>query len=195
MRLRPSSGSTSAIRNLAIDVDNVLADSISAWCAKASRVLGKTILKSDIRSHKIVGSVKMNAEQIFSLQDEVWREWKDLPLTERNLSSKIALIRNNGMSVVIVTARPIRLTSCVRNWLLMNNIGYDEFRAIGPRESKTSVSTDALVDDDPEAVRQIVRAGKTGFLYLQPWNERTLTVGAIPVRRFNDILGYLGISS
>jgi len=179
------------IRKLAIDVDNVLADSIGTWCVKASKYLECEIDKNQIASHKIVGSVPMNPKDIFRLQDEVWRDWRNLPTTEPNLTRSISAIRKISVKVIIVTSRPMRLVECVRNWLADNQIDYDELYAIGPKERKASVRADALVDDAPEMIESFIMTGRTGFLYSQPWNRRIKIAGAIMVKNFSDIIRFL----
>jgi len=179
------------INRLAIDVDNVLADSIGRWCVKASKHLGLKIHKNQIASHKIVGSVPMNAGDIFRLQDEVWREWRNLPTTEPSLTRSISAIRKLSVEVVIVTSRPMRLVACVRDWLAENQIHYDEFHTIGPKVSKASLCVDALVDDAPEMIESFIAMGRTGFLYSQPWNRRIRIAGAVVVENFQDIIRFL----
>jgi len=180
------------IRKLAIDVDNVLADSIGTWCVKASKYLECEIDKNQIASHKIVGSVPMNAKDIFRLQDEVWRDWRNLPTTEPNLTTSILAIKKLAVKVIIVTSRPMRLVTCIKDWLAGNQIDYDEFYAIGPKVSKASLHVDALVDDAPDSIQSFIATGRTGFLYSQPWNRKASIAGAIVVKDFRDIIRFLG---
>jgi len=175
---------------IVFDVDNVLADSMSCWCTKASKHLKAPITKDCIRSHKIVGSVQMPAAKIFELQDQVWEGWATLPSTESHLDRKMEILRENGFKIYIATSRPKRLTECVLKWLDKMNIVYDQFFSLGPRELKTRISADALVDDAPEQIRAFVRADRVGFIYDQPWNVKARIRKAIRVRKTDDILAY-----
>lgn len=179
---------------IAFDVDNVLADSMTCWCRKASDKLGKVITKEQIRSHKILGSVKLSYSEIIRLQDEVWEEWKDLPPTEQDLSKKLDVFRRNDFQVLIVTSRPLRSSDFVRNWLLNNNIPYDEFYSIGPYRLKSEINADALVDDAPEHMRDFVRHGRTGFLYAQPWNRNVKAEKIIRVKSVGSVLQFFGLA-
>jgi len=179
------------IRRLALDVDNVLADSIASWCVKASKYLGYPVEKNEIKSHKIVGSVPMEPVKIFGLQDQVWEDWRNLPTTEPELARRISDIRRMSIEVIIVTSRPLRLASLIQKWLAQKAIHYDEFYPIGPYVTKASLRADALVDDSPEMVESFVKSNRTGFLFSQPWNRDHEPTGAIVVKNFRDILDFL----
>ena len=176
------------------DVDNVLADSMSCWCKKATKYLGRVVTKEEIRSHKIVGSVSMSPTEIFRLQDEVWAEWRDLPTTEEHLPQKLGLFRKNGFYIIVATSRPLRSSNLVKKWLVWQKIPYDKFFALGPYKSKSEIGTEALVDDAPDQIREFVRKGKTGFLYTQPWNKDIMVKRAILVKSIDDVLKYYGLN-
>jgi len=177
------------------DVDNVLADTIACWCWKVSGYLGVPLKKDAIRSHKIVGFVPIPAQQIFNSLDQVWSEWQNLPPTEEEIGRKVDIFRDNGFKVCIATSRPKRLTDCVLEWLNKMQIHYDSFHPLGPRQSKTQIAADSLVDDAPEEIRGFVRTGRTGFLYNQPWNAKATIQNAIRIKEINDVLGYYGLLS
>jgi hypothetical protein len=157
---------------------------------KASRLLGRTITKDRIRSHKIVGSVPLAAEEIFHLQDEVWKDWKTISPTENGIPEALGTLRMQGHEVYVVTSRPQRLMDSVGLWLLFNRIPYDRFLPIGPKVLKVSVPCDALVDDAPEQVDAFVRAGRQGFLYERPWNLRSSLKKAIRIDSLAKVIHY-----
>ena len=178
-----------SISSLAIDVDNVLADSISRWCVLA-RGLGYSVVKDQIKSHKLVGSVPMEPDQIFKIQDAVWKDWQNLPVTEPSLCTTMAALRQS-LRIVIVTSGPSRHRSEIESWLGANDLPFDEFHNLGPRGSKTSAMADALVDDAPEAISSFISTGRRGLLYSQPWNKNVKIKNAIVVRSLRDIMRYL----
>lgn len=175
---------------IAFDVDNVLADSMSCWCKKATKHLGRTVTKEDIQSHKIVVSVPMSPLEIFKLQDEVWAEWRDLPTTEEHLSQKLGIFREDKFQILVVTSRPLRSADSVKNWLAWQKVPFDEFLAIGPYESKSRIEADALVDDAPDQIRGFIRTSRTGFLYAQPWNRNANVRKAVIVKSISDVLTF-----
>lgn len=177
------------------DVDNVLADSMSCFCRKASKCLHSTISKSAIKTHKIVGSIPLPPGEIFELQDQVWKEWTSLPPTEDDLDRKLRILRNSGFRVIVATSRPKRLTDCVVKWLRKMNIDYDSFYSLGPSKTKSEIHADALVDDAPEQIREFVRMGRTGFICNQPWNTDAKIGGAIRISKVDDVLSHYRLTS
>lgn len=103
--------------SIAFDIDNVLADTISTWCRRVYDLKGKKFNKKNIKSHKIVGSVKMSPTNIYKILDQVWENWNSLPMTEKNLPNKIRKIQSKGYDISIVTCRPKRSKPFVKNWL------------------------------------------------------------------------------
>lgn len=178
---------------LAFDVDNVLADSMTCWCEKATAYLGLSVSKSSIKSHKIVGSVPVKPREIFRLQDEVWSEWEHLPPTEDDIAQKIAVLREYDFEIHIVTQRPLRSIRFVKKWLSKMKINYDGFHSLGPYRSKTEVPVDALVDDAPNEIRKFVKMGRMGFLYKQPWNRKIRISKAIFVNNIGEVLRHFKI--
>ena len=82
--------------SIAFDVDNVLADTINAWCNLLYEIEGIVVEKANIRSHKIVGSVRLSPQTIFSTLDRVWENWKQLPMTEYDIPEYIGQIKKKG---------------------------------------------------------------------------------------------------
>jgi 5'(3')-deoxyribonucleotidase len=179
-----------SISSLAVDVDNVLADSISRWCVLAKN-LGYSVAKDQIMSHKLVGSVPIEPDQIFRIQDAVWMDWRNLSPTEPSLHITMAELKRRLVKIVVVTSGPSRHRSGIESWLRARNLPFDEFYSLGPRVSKTTVMTDALVDDAPEAVSSFISTGRQGFLYSQPWNKNAKIRNAIVIRTLRDILQYI----
>lgn len=166
---------------------------MNCLCRKASKHLHSPISKNDIKTHKVIGSIPLPAARIYELQDEVWKEWANLPPTENNLDRKLRALRENGFGVIVATSRPKRLTDCVVDWLRMMHIDYDSFYALGPRRTKTVINADALVDDAPEQIGEFVRAGRKGFIYSQPWNVNVKVRKAIRIDKIDDLMLYLDL--
>ena len=175
---------------IVFDVDNVLADSMSSFCKRASELLGMTVAKRNIKSHKVVGSVKLSAHEIFALQDEVWENWKDIPPTEENLAVNLTALKELGIRIIVATSGPTRRADLVRKWLGLNGLPHEEFYPLGPKSLKASITSDALVDDAPEQINSFVELGRTGFLYSQPWNRNSHTKGAIVISSILKVVSY-----
>lgn len=175
------------------DVDNVLADSMSVFCQKASEMLGFKVDKQNIRNHKVIGSIPLTSRTIFRLQSEVWADWKRLAPLEGDLQNKMEAFHMIGFTIYIATAIPLRLTSYVKQWLKKAQIPYDKFFHCSQEYSKSKIDAEALVDDAPEEVQSFIRSGRQGFLYSQPWNFTAKIPGAIRVRNIDHVLKFYGV--
>jgi 5'(3')-deoxyribonucleotidase len=178
---------------IALDVDNVLADTAGAFCKRASIIWEREVKKEQIRHPKIVGSFRADPKHVLELLESVWQEWKLLPLLEAGAPKLIRDLRRNGHKLVIATARPIRSIPDVRSWLQANAIEYDELAQFENR-TKSSVSADILVDDDQSTVVDFVLQSTTkhiGLLYDQPWNREVLTFdGVNRIKSLSELRSY-----
>ena len=177
--------------SIAFDVDNVLADTISAWCNLLHEIKGIVIEKANIKSHKIVGSVRLSPQIIFSTLDRVWENWKQLPMTENDIPEYIEQIKKKGYNIFIVTNRPLRSKKYVESWIANNGIVYDQLYFLGPYSSKVDIKVDYLVDDAPEHLEEFIKTGRIGFLYNQPWNARFTMKNSIRVNTISEVIFYL----
>jgi len=135
----------------------------------------------------------MSPSEVFRLQDEVWSDWKHLPTIEPMIARKLEILKKNHFKILIVTSTPLRHIPFVKKWLTSREIKFDEFHAIGVCGSKTNTKADALVDDSPNEIRKFIRTGKTGFLYIQPWNQNTVIEKSIKVQSINAVLSYYNL--
>ncbi len=157
------------------------------FCKGFSKILGKTVTKKDIKSHKVVGSVRLSASEIFQVQDEAWENWREIPLTEKGLVRSLRALIESAIQIVVATSGPQRRAHLVQEWLRFNEVPYGEFYALGPKVLKTAITSDVLVDDAPEQVEAFVDRQRTGILYSQPWNVGVSIKGAIRVNSIHDV--------
>lgn len=178
---------------IVFDIDNVLADSMTIFCQKASSLVGFEVNKQDIKSHKVVGSIPLPPRTIFNLQSEVWVDWKKLPALENDLYEKMLTFQTIGFDIYVATSVPSRLVQYVKQWLKRTQVAYSKFFHCPKEGSKSDIQAEALVDDSPQEVKCSIRCGRQSFLYLQPWNSDISISKAITVRNLDDILKYYGI--
>lgn len=175
------------------DVDNVLADTMTSFCRKASKLLGFEVGKQHIKNHKVVGSILLPPQTIFRLQSEVWADWRKLPPLEDNLAEKMHAFQKIGFEIYIATSTPLRLIPYVKHWLKRSQIPHNKFFHCTKECSKSDIQAEALVDDAPEEIKSFLRAGRQGFLYSQPWNLAAKISGAVLVRNIDDVLKHYGV--
>ncbi|MGI0015935.1 MAG: 5' nucleotidase, NT5C type [Nitrososphaera sp.] len=182
------------ISTIAFDVDNVLADTASAFCKLANERWQTSYTKQKIKYPKIVGSFRAKPEDIFDLQEEVWQNWKALPPTEPNIGSIIGSLRTKRKKITIATSRTLESIEYVRKWLMVHEVVYDRFCRFGVKESKSTLDADILVDDDQVEIGDFVmnKRGRIGLLYDQPWNNSILPIEGISrIRSLSEILDFL----
>lgn len=124
---------------IVFDVDNVLADSMTIFCQKASKLVGFEVNKQHIRNHKVAGSIPLSPQTIFNLQSEVWAEWKRLPPLEADLCKKMLAFRKIGFVISVATVVPLRLTPYVKQWLKKTRVPYSEFFHCAKECSKSDI--------------------------------------------------------
>lgn len=181
-----------ASKRIALDVDNVLADTAGRFCTLMSERMNYQIKKEMIRTPKIVGSFRADPKLVFEVLNDVWREWTELPTIEGDINETIHTLRSGGACVIIATARPFQSIHLVKSWLVSNSIEYDELRRFEQTASKSILAADALVDDDQEQAADFVLAGpkgRTGYIYDQPWNRSILPIeNLLRISRLRELL-------
>lgn len=173
---------------IAIDVDNVLADSIRTWCRLVKQRLGIRIEFESIISHKLVGCVPLTPTQIFELQDEVWSNWTSLPTTEGDVAGTVDRMRRMGYRVNVVTSGPSRHISYVKKWLARNQVAYDKFENVS---TKRDLLADILVDDAPDQIAAFVAPDRRAFLYDRPWNRAVSGREFLRITRLSQLIRHL----
>ena len=176
---------------IAFDIDNVLADTISKWCEEMNTSYGLKIKKKDIKNHKIAGSVDLNPKLIYKKLDQIWENWKKLPMTEDDISGFINELKDKNIIIYVVTCRPLRSIKYVKNWLTFNEINYDEFYPLGPYKSKAVIDSEYLVDDAPEHIKSFISKGEKAFIYDQPWNKHIVKEGVYRIESIKEISDYI----
>ena len=101
---------------IAVDLDGVLAETMTAWCEKANKELGTRLKLDDIDSWASWMKLGVSKDQFYRLLDSAWDDWENVPPTETGLAGKVERIHSLGI-VDIVTGRSRRTVESARNWL------------------------------------------------------------------------------
>jgi len=161
---------------------------MACFCDRASAILGEPVRKTDIKSHKVVGSVDLPPLKIFQIQDDVWKNWKEISPTENDLVKSLNMLRESSLEIMVATSGPKRRTDFVQEWLRANRLPFDEFYALGPNVLKAKLQGQALVDDAPEQIKSFVEDRRVGFLYSQPWNIGAFVKDAIRISSIREVV-------
>jgi len=176
-------------KTIAVDVDNVLADTVGTFVKLWNSRLRKKISVDQIKHPKIIGSVRTDPNFVISLLDEVWENWTNLPLIEPDAAETCEKLRNLCGRVIIATSRPKRSIEQVKSWLNSKQIRYDEFISLDYTASKTDLPADILIDDDTGNIGYFADNDRIGILYDQPWNKSIFNTGKIiRIKSLSEIL-------
>lgn len=170
---------------IALDVDGVLANVMPLWIELCNQRFRSNLTMSDATTWNFWRAAGISKADFFRVFSETWRNWRRIEPTESEIVRKVKLLESVG-EVDIVTGRTPDTLSYVRCWLQARNIRYRRFVAVPSRISKASLPYSAYVDDAPNVVEAVARAGKWALLYDQPWN-RDVAVGE-KIIRVNGLL-------
>ncbi len=156
---------------IAVDLDGVLAETMTIWCKKAHEELGTRVTLDDLDTWASWTKFGITRDQFFRLLDEAWDKWEEVPPTEPDLAEKVAKIQPLG-SLDIVTGRSRQTVEGAKNWLAHHKIPYERFVRVPGMKDKVFLNYDVYIDDAPELMPLISRnPGMRGILYERPWNR------------------------
>jgi uncharacterized HAD superfamily protein len=183
--LSPSTGSRLRI---AVDLDGVLAETMTAWCKRANEQLGTRLSLDDLDTWASWKKFGITRDQFFRLLDEAWDEWEEVPPTETDLASKVAKIHALGV-LDIVTGRSKQTVEGAKNWLAREKIPYERFIRVPGIKDKVLLNYDVYIDDAPELMPLISRNPvMRGILYERPWNRDVANMrGVFKVENWEQI--------
>ena len=171
-----------------MDLDGVLAETMTAWCKRANEQLGTRLRLDDLDTWASWKKFGITRDQFFQLLDEAWDEWEEVPPTEPDLASKVAKIHALGV-LDIVTGRSKQTVEGAKNWLARENIPYERFVRVPGIKDKVLLNYDVYIDDAPELMPLISRNPvMRGILYERPWNRDVANMrGVFKVENWEQI--------
>src|SRR5712692_7966656 len=81
---------------IAVDLDGVLAETMTAWCQKANAELGTRLKLDDIDSWASWVKLGVTKDQFYRLLDSAWYFLKNAATTETGLAGKVTRIQSLG---------------------------------------------------------------------------------------------------
>ncbi len=159
---------------MALDFDGVLCDTIQKWIeifnadysAKYDNLKLSYNQVTEFYFYKRYGITDGDALQIFT---QCWESWDELTPTEFSLQQKTRTLSELCDGVDIVTANvPDPQKEYLEKFLQKYSITYND---IIFEEDKESLHHDTFIDDSSINAQKTYDAGKSVFLYNQPWNR------------------------
>lgn len=157
---------------LAVDFDNVLADTTGTWIKYYNKMHSKSLNKSDIREYYFWDALKISKGEAFKIFSMVWSNWLDLPPLETCSASVLKeLAKTSQIDVVTSAISSVgNAKGNIEGWLHKWNF---DLNKIVYTTEKGELDYDIFIDDSPYAAVDVAQNSKICLLYDQPWN-RTL---------------------
>ncbi len=178
-------------KTIGIDVDGVLADSMSRWLQEAERRYGIKALKADITEYELSDVFPiLTHQQILDDWKHIWGNYHEIRLEDRDIPS-ITDNLHGKFDIYVTTANP---SPNIQKWLKMNNIVYDKIIQLPSHTDKHKLDSVGLyVDDFPEVIDSAIKTGKAAIIFRQPYNDEFIKNNSgVPVaynwRDLEDIL-------
>lgn len=175
---------------IAIDFDNVLADTTGVWIKYYNRMYNKSLNKSEIQEYYFWDRLGISEEEAFKLFSIVWSNWKDLPLLE-TYSPTIVNELGKTSQVDIVTSAISSVGNSegnIEGWLRQNNF---KFSKIVYTLEKGKLDYDIFIDDSPYVAVEIARNNKICLLYDQPWNRMLKSRNITRVKNLFEVESFI----
>ena len=158
---------------IAVDVDGVLADHVSAVLSRLRTEHEDFTRTKSSMTHWDEQLPELNT----SLKPEIEAAESDpafilnMPPIDGAIKGTTTLA-DRGHELVIVTARPEENLQMTLDWLEANSIPHSCEEILSTRgQMKTISDAEVLIDDFPGHIRDFAKTGKYAILFVQPWNE------------------------
>ena len=165
---------------IAVDFDNVLADTTGVWIEYYNRIYNKRINKHDITEYHFWETRNISREEVYRIYHLVWSNWKELPMIEKHCTSIVNEIKRIAEVDVVTSA----LTD-IKHWLAKNELHFDK---IVYTLQKSHLNYDIFIDDSPIEAINIIRNNKMCLLYDQPWNRSVEFNGLMRIKSLAETI-------
>jgi 5'(3')-deoxyribonucleotidase len=177
---------------IAVDLDGVLAETMTRWCEKANEEFGTRLKLDDLDSWASWVKLGVSKDKFYRLLDEAWDDWERVPPTEPGIAEKVARVQAYG-EVDIVTGRSRRTVEGARNWLSHYKVPFGRFVRVPGVKDKIFLDYDVYIDDAPDLMHLISKNPVMhGILYERPWNRDLRDLrGVSRVKKWKEVPGVL----
>lgn len=87
---------------VALDFDNVLADTTGEWIKSYNKMYNQRINKNDLKDYYYWNSLNLSREEAFKIFFAVWNKWRSLPLLEENAARIIEDLRGKNVKLILL---------------------------------------------------------------------------------------------
>lgn len=164
---------------IGIDIDGVLADTISRWLQEAELKFGVKAIKKDVMRYDFWDLFSMSREDFLGLFKLVWENPESLRLEDKDIPAILDNLHEDFK--IYITTAAVGSREKIEWWLKKNKIPYDKLLHFSGRTEKhTAPEVDIYIDDEIRVIENVVKGGKVGILLRQPWNDEFIQKSKIP---------------
>jgi 5'(3')-deoxyribonucleotidase len=148
---------------VALDFDNVLADTMTAWINIYNEKYSKRVKKSDIIAWEFWPILKIQKEEADEIFKSVWTNWEELHPIEEDIGLMVDRLRTSCELDIVTAAK-----GHVKEWLRHHGVNYNK---LVYSSNKTSLDHKVFIDDSPDDALILGINKQVCLLYNQPWNQ------------------------
>jgi 5'(3')-deoxyribonucleotidase len=175
---------------IAVDMDSVLAETTEAMIVWMKEKHNEVFKKEDITDWDWVQHrYDLSTPETVRMFAEIWGDrWESVPPTESNIEKKVERLAELSELTVVSSASPDQANGKLK-WLYKYGLKQVTLLIVPYGKTKEKLPYHIFIDDRDDTIEKVVEAGKIGFLYDQPWNQKC-KVG-MRVKSLSSVISFL----
>lgn len=159
---------------IGIDIDGVLADTISRFLQEAESKFGIKAIKKNVIKYDFWDLFNISRKEFIDLFKVVWNDPDTLRLEDKDIPSILDNLHETFN--IYITTSAVGSEEKIALWLKKNKISYYKILHFsGHNEKHTAPEVDIYIDDDGRVIENVIKNNKIGILLRQPWNDEFIT--------------------
>lgn len=174
---------------IGVDIDGVIADSLSIWVKELNRHFSQDKNREDMVFYQFEKIYNVSWEEM----DRFFRTNQEILLSNLAPVEQAAEILNRfkeAHEVLLITARPEQYRSITENWLRAHTIVYNDLIMTNFADKGCYCKTmkiDIFIEDSLENALSICQEGIPVILFDAPYNQGSLPEGIIRTKNWQEI--------
>ena len=159
-----------------VDIDGVLADSLTLWVAELNKYYNKNKRYEDIHLYDLAQTFELKPEQLADFIKEKGQYMMASPRPIPDAAAYLKKVKEEHY-VAIITARQEKYREVTEKWLLCHGMAYDELFMSGTHKKEglcSSLGLQVMIEDTYEISVDLSAAGIPVLLLDAPYNRRDL---------------------
>ena len=164
-------------RNICIDIDGTMSDPYF-FIPYLNKLTGKILTKDDYTSIDWNDTYGPEFKDIYENFDDKYTYIYNEVELQKGVKEVIDMLIKNGDNVYFVTARSKTIDKVTRQWLESQGIDSSKVHSLSGNEGKVEMarklSCDVFIEDDPNNIRNLLKAGFNVIAMESNYNKNVL---------------------